>query len=87
MRTTIDDLIIFYKDHKPLGECVLVIEGVSREELQKEEQQNWMKISIEEHVEMYEKEGLSRKEAMKRAAKERGLSKRDIYQSFLRGEE
>ena len=87
MQTTFDDLITFYKDNKPLGECVLVIEGVSHEELQKEEQQAWMKISIEEHVEMYEKEGLSRKEAMKRAAKERGISKRDIYQSILRGEE
>ncbi len=87
MQTTFDDLITFYKDNKPLGECVLVIEGVSHEELQKEEQQAWMKISIEEHVEMYEKEGLSRKEAMKKAAKERGISKREIYQSILRGEE
>ena len=85
MRTTLDELIDYYRDNKPLGECVLVIEGKSREEIRKEESESWEEISIEKHVEMYEKQGYTRKDAMKLAAKDRGVTKRDIYQHFLGG--
>lgn len=85
MRTTFDDLLLFYKDNKPLGECVLVIEGRSREEIRQQEQESWKNVSIEDHVKMYEDQGFSRKEAMKKAAKERGVAKRDIYQYLLEG--
>ena len=82
-RTTIDDLIGFYKDEKPLGECVLVIEGRSRSEMEAEKRASWEEISIPEHVAMYEQQGNSRKDAMKLAAKDRGVSKRDIYKALL----
>ena len=52
-RTTIDDLMDFYKDEKPLGECVLVIEGRSRSEMEAEKRASWEEISIAEHVAMY----------------------------------
>ena len=65
-----------------LGECVLVIEGKSRQELKEEAVASWEEISIEEHMEIYEKKGMSRKDAMKQVAKDRGVSKRDIYQLF-----
>ena len=68
-RTTIDDLMDFYKDEKPLGECVLVIEGRSRSEMEAEKRASWEEISIAEHVAMYEQQGNSRKDAMKLAAK------------------
>ena len=81
--TTIQGLLDYYREEQPLGECVLVIEGKSRQELKKEEQASWEDVSIEEHVSMYEKQGYSRKEAMKLSAKDRGLTKRDIYQALL----
>ena len=78
--TTIDQLIAYYENEKPLGECVLVIEGKSRQELKEEAAASWEEISIEEHMEIYESKGLSRKDAMKQVAKDRGVSKREIYQ-------
>ena len=81
--TTIDELIAHYENEKPLGECVLVIEGKSRQELKEEAVASWEEISIEEHMEIYEKQGLSRKDAMKQVAKDRGVSKREIYQYLI----
>ena len=81
--TTIEDLIAFYKDQKPLGECVLVIEGKSREQMEQESRASWEEISIEEHMEIYEKQGMDRKEAMKQVAKDRGVTKREIYKYLI----
>ena len=86
--TTIEDLILFYQTEKPLGECVLVIEGRSRQEMEEEQKASWEKITIEEHMEIYEKKGMSRKghsrkEAMKLVANDRGVTKRDIYQYLI----
>ena len=81
--TTIDELIAHYENEKPLGECVLVFEGKSRQELKEEAVASCEKISIEEHMEIYEKQGLSRKDAMKQVAKDRGVSKREIYQYLI----
>lgn len=82
-RTTIREAIDYYEVNDPKGECVLVIEGRSREELRKEQQMKWEEISLEEHMEHYEQQGMSRKEAMKCVAKDRGISKRDVYQQLL----
>ena len=82
-RTTIDELILYYQREKPLGECVLVIEGKSHKELEKEQQASWEEITIEEHMSFYEEKGNSRKEAMKLVAKDRGISKREVYQYLL----
>ena len=81
--TTIDDLLAYYKDSKPLGECVLVIQGRSRKEMEKEAQESWEEISIEDHMELYEKQGMPRKEAMKQVAKVRGVTKREIYKYLI----
>ena len=82
--STIDDLLAYYEKEKPLGECVLVIEGKSRQELKEEAVASWEEISIEEHMEIYEKQGMSRKDAMKQVAKDRGVSKRDIYSYLMK---
>ena len=82
--STIDDLLAYYEKEKPLGECVLVIEGKSRQELKEEAAASWEEISIEEHMEIYEKKGMSRKDAMKQVAKDRGVSKRDIYSYLMK---
>ena len=84
--TTIETLITFYTTEKPLGECVLVVEGKSHQEMKEEQQASWEKITIEDHMKIYEEKGYSRKEAMKLVANDRGVTKRDIYQ-YLLGQE
>lgn len=84
LHSTFDELIKRYETEKPLGECVLVIEGKSRQELKKEAAAFWEEISIEEHMEIYEQKGMSRKDAMKQVAKDRGVTKREIYQYLIK---
>ena len=74
---------IYYEEHEPKGEYVLVIEGEDPQKKREAEQLSWQELTVEEHMELYEKQGLSNKDAMKRVAKDRGVSKRDIYQSLL----
>lgn len=83
MPTTLQSALDFYEANEPRGEYVLVIEGRSREEKRQEARENWMEMPVEEHVALYERQGMDRKDAMKQAAKDRGVSKRDIYQALL----
>lgn len=82
-RTDLDAAIRHYEAEAPRGECVLVIEGRSREEMEKEKQAAWEQMTIAAHVALYEQQGVQHKEAMRLAAKDRGVSKRDIYQALL----
>lgn len=84
MQTTFADSLVYYEVNEPRGEYVLIIAGRSREEMKKEEQAGWEALSLEEHMAHYESQGIDRKEAMKRVAKDRGVSKRDIYQALLK---
>ncbi len=86
-QTSIASLIAYYENQDPLGECVLVIEGKSREEIKKEQQASWDDISLEDHMKLYEDKGISRKEAMKLVAKDKGITKREVYQQLLAIEE
>ena len=81
--TTIEDALSYYEEQDPKGECVMVIEGKSREEIRANEQARWEEMSIPEHMDYYEKQGIDHKEAMKRVAKDRGVSKRDIYKELI----
>lgn len=78
------EAIAKYEEQEPKGEFVLVIQGKSFEEIAKEEAESWEKMSVEEHVEMYITQGMDKKEAMKKVAKDRGVSKRDIYNQLLK---
>ncbi len=78
-RKTIAEAIEYYKDNEPRGEYVLVIEGIDKAALKEEEQKKWEEMTIEEHMAIYEQKGIDSKEAMKMVAKDRGVSKRDIY--------
>ena len=82
-RTTLLEAISHYESEEPKGEFVLVIEGISREELIQEEMQGFLAMTIEEHMQYYTDQGIDKKEAMKKVAKDRGVSKRDIYQALL----
>lgn len=79
LRSTLPEAAAYYDANDPKGECVLVIEGLSREAIRQEEKERWEDMSIEDHMEHYLSQGLDRKEAMKRTAKDRGVQKREIY--------
>ena len=82
-RTTFSEALAFYETNEPKGECVLVIEGADREALKKEEQESFLQLSLEEHMERYLSQGMSKKDAMKAVAADRGVSKREIYAMLL----
>ena len=84
-RASLAEAASYYDVNEPKGECVLVIEGMSREAAEQEEKGKWADMSIEDHMEYYLSQGLDRKEAMKRTAKDRGVPKREIY-NFLEKE-
>lgn len=84
LQMTLTDSLSYYEVNEPRGEYVLIIAGRSREEMKKEEQAGWEALSLEEHMAHYESQGIDRKEAMKCVAKDRGVSKRDIYQALLK---
>ena len=81
--TTIKEAWAFYEANEPKGECVLVIEGKSREELKQEEVAKWEEMTLEDHMDHYLRQGIDKKEAMKQVAKDRGITKRDVYQQLL----
>ena len=82
-RTTLENALKFYRENEPKGECVIVVEGRTFTELKEESRTEWQKLSIEEHVKVYLDQGLDKKEAMKAAAKDRGVSKQEIYKALL----
>ena len=86
-RSTLEELLTYYGKEEPKGECVLVIEGRSRKEMEEEAQQEWSAMPLQEHMAYYENQGIARKEAMKLVAKDRGVGKRDIYQQLLDSKE
>lgn len=81
--TTISQAVEYYESNEPRGEYVLVIEGKKQEDVIKEQQQQWEEISIEAHMDIYLEQDMSKKDAMKAVAKDRGISKRDVYQYLL----
>ena len=81
--TTLEGALAFYEENEPRGEYVLVLEGKSLLQKKQEQQESFSEMSIEEHMKIYEDKGVERKEAMKLVAKERGISKRDVYQYLL----
>lgn len=81
--TTLEGALAYYEAEEPRGEYVIVMEGKSRQEKREEEQKSWLDMPIEEHMAYYEKEGMDKKSAMKQVAKDRGVTKREIYQYLL----
>ena len=80
---SISEMLDYYKENEPRGGYVLVLEGKSFETIAEEEKKSWEAMTIEEHMAVYEGQGIDRKEAMKLVAKDRGISKRDVYQALL----
>lgn len=83
IRLPLEDAIKYYNEKEPRGEYVLVVEGKSEEQIKREEEKEWENITIEEHIKKYMKEGLSKKEAIKKTAKDRGMAKSEVYKYSL----
>ena len=81
--TTLRGALELYEEKEPRGEYVLVLEGKSREEREEESRREWEQMSVKDHVALYEEKGMTRKEAMKAAAQDRGISRREIYDQLL----
>ncbi len=83
IRTTISEGIRHFEENAPKGEFVLCIEGADKSQIEAVRQMTWQELSIEEHMKMYLDCGMEKTAAMKQVAKDRGLSKRDVYQALL----
>lgn len=82
-RTGFSEAISYYEANGVKGECVIVIRGRDPKELEKEQQQAWESMTVEEHMDYYLNQGMDRTTAMKQVAKDRGVGKRDIYKMLL----
>lgn len=85
-RGTIASAVIYYTENPPKGEIVLVVDGASESQMALEKQQSWDQVPLSDHVNMYVARGMTKKEAMKAAAKDRGVTRRDIYNALLEEE-
>jgi 16S rRNA (cytidine1402-2'-O)-methyltransferase len=79
IRTDLENSINLYEDNEPKGEFVIILEGKDEAEIEEEKIKEWDKLSVNDHIDMYLEKGLTKKEAMKMVAKDRGISKRDVY--------
>ena len=80
---TLASAIEYYGENEPRGEYVLVLAGADRAALEEEKRRNFEEMTLEEHMALYTDQGLSRKDAMKKVAADRGVSKREIYKELM----
>lgn len=78
-RAKLSEAIQHFADNKPRGEFVLVLEGKRLEDIKEEKKQEWINLSIEDHILKYIKDGINKKEAIKLVAKDRELPKSEVY--------
>lgn len=83
-RTTLGQALTYYQSQPPKGECVLVVAGRPRQEKVREDQQTWQEMPLEDHMAYYLSQGMERKAAMRQVARDRGCSKRDVYQEIMK---
>ncbi|MBQ3912895.1 MAG: 16S rRNA (cytidine(1402)-2'-O)-methyltransferase [Lachnospiraceae bacterium] len=81
--TTLAEAVDHYTANDPKGECVMVIEGKTFSELAQNSIDEWNRLPLEEHMQLYLDRGLDKKDAMKAVAKDRGVSKQEIYKQLL----
>lgn len=84
---TLEEILSFYEEKEAKGECIIVAEGKSAQEILEEKKQQWENVSLPVHMEQYMLKGMSKKEAMKAVANDLGITKREIYKKLLELEE
>lgn len=80
---TLESAMEYYNTTAPKGEYVMVIEGISHRQLEEQSIQEWEKITIKEHMDIYLTQGMDKKSAMKQVAADRGIPKREVYNSLI----
>jgi 16S rRNA (cytidine1402-2'-O)-methyltransferase len=83
LRGNISEILEYYEKNNPRGEYVIVMEGKSDEEIENEKKSTWQDMTVEEHIKKYMEKGFSKKDAIKLTAKDRGVSKSEIYKASL----
>jgi 16S rRNA (cytidine1402-2'-O)-methyltransferase len=83
LRKSLEDAVSFYENNPIRGEYVLVVEGKSEEEIEKEEFSKWENLSIEDHILLYINEGYTKKEAVKKVSSDRKMPKSEVYKHSL----
>lgn len=82
-RGTIKEAIEYYNENQPRGEYVLIISGKSNEDIEREKKSKWDHLTVQDHILDYMTKGFTKKEAIKLTAKERGISKSEVYKYSL----
>ena len=82
VRGSLKDIYTYFDSKDIKGEFVLVVEGLSEEEVDLSKRDDWLKLSIAEHMKYYLDEGDDEKTAMKKVAKDRMIDKREVYKEF-----
>ena len=83
IRIGLKEASVLYDTKEPRGEYVIILEGRNLEELVEEKKRSWDNVTVEEHISIYINQGMNKKDAMRMAAKDRGISKRDIYKDTI----
>jgi len=83
IRCTLKEAVNLYEEQAPKGEYVLILEGADADQAREDSKKKWESISLIEHVNLYIEQGHDKKEAMKKAAEDRGISKRDVYNKLI----
>lgn len=81
LRMTLNEAIAYYEEKSPRGEYVIIVEGYSEP---KDAPKWWSDMDYTAHVKKYVSDGFSEKDAIKQAAKDRNIPKREIYNEYMR---
>ncbi len=82
VRCTLQEAIDRYERESPRGEFVLVVEGIDEASAAESVKRKWEELTLKEHLEFHIQSGMDKKQAMKKVAEDRGLSKREVYNSL-----
>ena len=81
LRLTLAEAVAYYEENAPRGEYVLVVEGAGEGSTVTEA--FWMDMTVPDHVAYYVGQGMTKKDAIKAAARDRGVPKNEVYQQVL----
>ena len=79
VRTTLGEAVEYYTENAPRGEYVLILEGAKEAGVEQKDENPMLSLTAEEHVAHYEASGMKRMDAIKAAAKDRGMTKSELY--------
>lgn len=83
MRCNLSEAISHFEAESPRGEYVVILEGAKEDIVNEQAFRQWDEVDIKEHLEIYLLQGLDKKEAMKKVAKDKGITRREVYNRLL----